>query len=317
MTATRRLFLALALASNAFVLHSVADAQDLGDVRVAVNVSEVKLGERFSMTVEVTHSQDTLVNVAPPERSAQLLLVEVRPRTDTPVGGGMLTRFEYIMAIFSTGDVQLQPLRISWLRADGATGAVLATPPVVAVRAMSQPNDTSLRPLKPQLDVAGAPPAWQRPALATLSMALLVVIVGTAVRQLRRRRTVMPITLLDEELTPETEARRRLDVLAVDDPLARGDYDAYYGTIATVVRDYLEERFAFGARALTTTELQQRMVSRGVERWQARLVGGLLDRCDGAVYAGRHPDPASADHDLTVAFEIVELSRPGSVVAAS
>jgi hypothetical protein len=47
-----------------------------------------------------------------------------------------------------------------------------------------------------------------------------------------------------------------------------------------------------------------------VERWQARLVGGLLERCDAAVYAGQRPDPASADHDLTVAFEIIELARP-------
>lgn len=52
------------------------------------------------------------------------------------------------------------------------------------------------------------------------------------------------------------------------------------------------------------------MTSHGVDRWQARLVSGLLDRCDRAVYARQYPDPASADHDLTVAFEIVELSRP-------
>jgi hypothetical protein len=28
------------------------------------------------------------------------------------------------------------------------------------------------------------------------------------------------------------------------------------------------------------------------------------------VYARAQPDPASADHDLTVAYEIIELSRP-------
>jgi hypothetical protein len=76
------------------------------------------------------------------------------------------------------------------------------------------------------------------------------------------------------------------------------------------VRSFLQEEFGLGARALTTPELQQRMVALGVERWQARLVSGLLDRCDGAVYAHRRPDPASADHDLTVAFEIIELSSP-------
>ena len=65
----------------------------------------------------------------------------------------------------------------------------------------------------------------------------------------------------------------------------------------------------------TAAQLQTRMEGRGVERRQARLVAGLLDRCDAAVYAHRNPDPASADHDLTVAFEIVELSRPPALVA--
>jgi hypothetical protein len=173
-----------------------------------------------------------------------------------------------------------------------------------------------LRPLKPQLEVAGAPPAWQRPVLAAGVMALLVGSGGLAIRRLRRRRVEPARTPpIDEGSTAEGVARRRLQELATASPLARGDYDQYYGTISLVVREYLHERFAFGAHALTTPELQQRMVARGVERWQARLVGGLLDRCDGAVYAGRHPDPASADHDLTVAFEIIELSRPQPLLA--
>ena len=88
------------------------------------------------------------------------------------------------------------------------------------------------------------------------------------------------------------------------------DYESYYGGLALTVRTYLAARFGFNAHALTTRELERRMVSHGVDRWQARLVGGLLERCDDAVYVRRYPEVASADHDLTVAYEIVELSRP-------
>jgi hypothetical protein len=130
--------------------------------------------------------------------------------------------------------------------------------------------------------------------------------------QARPRRAAITVAPPSEA---ETSARQRLDVLAASDPLSRRDYDTYYGTIAEVVRDYLQARFGFGARALTTTELQQRMVTMGVERWQARLVSGLLDRCDAAVYARSRPDPSSADHDLTVAYEVIELSRPVEAVA--
>ena len=92
--------------------------------------------------------------------------------------------------------------------------------------------------------------------------------------------------------------------------------EANYSSGDDVVVEFVGYRFGFNARALTTAELQQRMVAVGVERWQARLVSGLLDRCDGAVYARRRPDPTSADHDLTMAYEIVELSRPRPEPAA-
>lgn len=111
----------------------------------------------------------------------------------------------------------------------------------------------------------------------------------------------------------EDAARARLDTLAAANTLGAGDYDRYYGELAEVVRDYLEARFVFAATALTTPELERLMTGHGVERWQARLVGGLLERCDAAVYAGQRPEPASADHDLTVAFEIIELARPRAV----
>ena len=77
-----------------------------------------------------------------------------------------------------------------------------------------------------------------------------------------------------------------------------------------MVRTYLAARFWFNATALTTRELRERFDAAGIGRWQARLADGLLERCDAAVYARARPDPASADHDLTVAYEIVELSRP-------
>jgi hypothetical protein len=52
------------------------------------------------------------------------------------------------------------------------------------------------------------------------------------------------------------------------------------------------------------------MSRRGHDRWQARLVGGLLSQCDAVVYAHYRPAGGRADADLTAAYEIVEMSRP-------
>jgi hypothetical protein len=290
-------------------------AQPTVTARATLSAAQVALGDRFHLTVAVQHPSDVLVNVDPPVRSAALHLAEVRPRVVTRGATSSTTQFEYVLAAFALGDAQLPPLRVSWLNADGVTGEDFVAIPRFAVAAVSPQSETALRPLKPQLGVAGAPAAWQRPATAGAALTALGIGALLLWLRLRRRGARVVMAPLEDIAGAETAARRRLDELAVSAPLLRGDYDEYYGTIAVVVREYLHERFEFGAHALTTPELQQRMVSRGVERWQARLVAGLLDRCDSAVYAGRHPDPTSADHDLTVAFEIIELSRPEAVGA--
>jgi hypothetical protein len=124
------------------------------------------------------------------------------------------------------------------------------------------------------------------------------------------RRSTRTPELVPADVTAEEEARQRLDALAVPRTRREADYQQFYGGISLTVREYLAARFGFPAAALTTTELERRMIAEGMDRWQARLVSGLLDRCDDAVYARDYPDPASADHDLTLAYEIVELSRP-------
>lgn len=278
------------------------------DAVASVDVPNTILGERFRLTITVLHPADLLVSVEPPARSASLQLVEVIPAVRTPGVPSMTTRFEYVLAAFALGDIALPAQRVSWLNADGITGSVQTSAPPITVRALSAPDADTLRPLKPQAAVEGAPLWWQRYGPYALGVVVAVLALAYGVQRWRNRpRTLTPAT--GPLVAGDTAARGRLDALAADDPLRRGDYDTYYGTIAEVVRDHLEEQFGFNARALTTTELQHRMVAMGVERWQARLVSGLLDRCDAAVYARRRPDPSSADHDLTVAYEIVELSR--------
>ncbi|MFA7295913.1 MAG: hypothetical protein WC211_01840 [Dehalococcoidia bacterium] len=285
------------------------------DATASVDVQSALLGERFRLAVTVTHPSDLLVSVEPPARSATLQLIEVVPAVRTPGTPTMTTRFEYVLAAFALGDVTLPAQRVSWLNAQGETGSLQVAAPPLPVRARSADDDTTLRPLKPQAEVGGAPLWWQRYGPYALGVAAASALLAHgAYRWSTRPRHV--VVAMPEIAPVDEAARARLDVLAAGNPLARGDYDGYYGTIAEVVRDHLETHFGFNARALTTAELQQRMVALGVERWQARLVSGLLDRCDGAVYARRRPDPSSADHDLTMAYEIVELSREHETAVA-
>lgn len=285
------------------------------DIRTTVDPPSVVLGERTWLTIAVRHGDDLLISASPPRPVEGLELIEAPPPVTETVEGALVTTFRYALAAFTLDEVQPGAVRVSWLREDGSAGSTQVGPPVLIVRSTIGEGDPALRPLKPQLMVSGAPPAWARPGGAGVAAAMALAAVGSwLVVRHRRRRPPATVTAAPSE-TAELHARQQLDTLAPRQLHGPNDFEGYYETVSLAVRGYLEERFDFRATALTTGELEARMTDHGVERWQARLVRELLDRCDAAVYARVYPDPASADHDLTVAYEIVELSRPRAAAA--
>ena len=287
------------------------------DVRVDVAPRVVTIGDRVRVTVIVRHGEALLITAAPPPRSPALQLIETIPAETAALPDGSLrTEAGFAFAAFGTGVLEPGELRVHWLREDGASGELRAAAPPFEVASALIGGGADLRPLKPQAAFGAPPPGWARPAAAGGALLALGLAAILAARRLRRRPAPAPAPERGET-GPEEGARRRLEELAAGGALADGDYERFYGTLSIVLRDYLRARFGFNAPALTTPELDRGMGGHGVGRWQARLAGGLLDRCDAAVYAGRRPDPASADRDLTAAFEVVELARGGGGAAAA
>lgn len=284
------------------------------DIQTTVDPPSVVLGERTWLTIAVRHGDDLLISASLPRPVEGLELIEAPPPVTETVEGALVTTFRYALAAFTLDEVQPGAVRVSWLREDGSAGSTQPGLPVLIVRSTIGEGDPALRPLKPQLMVSGAPPAWARPGIAVAAAMSLAAVGSWLIVRRRRRRSPAAVTVAPSE-TAELHARQQLDTLAPRQLHGPDDFEGYYETVSLAVRGYLEARFDFRATALTTGELEARMTDHGVERWQARLVRELLDRCDAAVYARVYPDPASADHDLTVAYEIVELSRPRAAAA--
>ncbi len=289
-------------------------------VEIALNRPQASVGDRLILTLQIRHRPDVAVT-ATPDPPQYLEFGKPAVSTLAMPDASVQTTVIWTVQPFVIGTINLRPFPVSWVTQDGQTGRFLVQPPPLEVVPIRAAGDEALRPLKDPVAVPGGPPAWLRPLLTALAvLASIALVAGLSLlawRQLRRLlarwRPIAPAyEAPTEPVSAETSARGSLDAVAglsLSDPAA---FERYYGTIAMVVRRYLSDRIGFNAHALTTDELERRMTANGVDRWQARLVGGLLERCDAAVYAHRFPDPASADHDLTVAYEIVELSRPGA-----
>lgn len=294
--------------------HYAAAQEAPVDVEVTVTPPVAHIGDLVYIQLVVDHDPDVIVSAAAPQLEGVDRIGTPQPSTETLPDGRERTTMEFVIQPFTLTALDPGAIRVEWLREDSTSGAVEIDVPPVPVEPVRAENDNALRPLKPQAEVPGAPPAWVRPlAIAAVALATLaaMAVVGVAVWR-RLHRT--PIAL-EPELTAEDRARAALDQLTGRRLASEEDFQHYYGALALIVRRYLEQRFEFNATALTTRQLDERMVDAGVDRWQARLVTGLLGRADAAIYARRYPAPHSADHDLTVAYEIVELGRRAPVEA--
>ncbi len=280
-------------------------------VTTTVEPEEPRLGELVHVVVQVAHPADRVVVMTRGiERSDTLELISAAAPVNAIDSAGQTTTFSFVVQPFALGAIDPGTVELQALTEDGASEELVAALPVITVPSTIAAG-ASLRPLKPQATVAGAPPAWLRPAIYAAIGVLVLAGSGILVRTVRgRRANRAAVALVPLPATAEDEARLLLDAMRARDLLAVPDLETFYGQLSSITRGYLEERFDFRATALTRRELERRMAAEGLDRWQTRLVAGLLERCDAAVYARVYPPLASADHDLTVAYEIIELARP-------
>ena len=295
-------FRQLAIAAEPIVLDQKIEAPD-----------QLTVGDHFHYIVRVEADAGTNVFLAPGGLPDVLELAKTPTSTTRAKGNGRVEiTINLELAAFVPGPLNIDPVQLRFRTRDGAGGDLKTQAVQLNVASVLPANgNVEARDLKPQAEIGTAPAVWILYAIGGAVAALFLVsgLLFWRRRVLKHRAAILEPGAEEEPLTPEDKARGRLDRAGVGFAAA-ADYTAYYAAIAVTVRNYLTERYGFGAFALTTVELQNEMQRRGIDRWQARLVGGLLTQCDAAVYAGYRPAHERADADLTAAYEIVEMSRP-------
>ena len=309
--AALRLVLAAFIGTLAFALtpHGSASAADPVVTSFELAAPErLTVGGRVRFLIRVEADQDTTLSLAPGGLPSVLSLTGALQTAAREANAGRVEiTLQFEAAPFAVGELELPPIRLRYRSADGVTGEIVTPASRLIVESVLPDTDVlAPRDLKAQAAIGDA----ATPLLQLLGLALALLIVAALIVWRLRRMWSREIVEPEAEpaaLSPEDQARHVLDVSTTQ--LGRDDYVAYYTTLAAAVRNYLTDRFGFPAFALTTTELEERMVRQGMDRWQARLVSGLLNQCDAVVYASYRPARERADADLTAAYEIVEMSR--------
>jgi hypothetical protein len=260
----------------------------------------VRIGDQFPLTFEVPLPPGATVEVdTSPDAWGAIEVISTDDIVIADFSAGRKATVTVTLAAFATGDLSVRP---AVLVITGVEAQSLQLEPVTLTVVPTLPADAPLElsPLHPPSSVAGARPVWLMPAVILGSLLLVLLAALGARRALRWQRNrprrvpaPVPVPAPPPDLSG---AAAQLD----SDPVAA------YRQLASTVRAVLAARYSFPARSLTTAELERRMETEGVDRWQARLVGGLLEECDAVVYAGYRPAPERRHADLNMAREILE-----------
>jgi hypothetical protein len=293
----RRALLAISIFALAALPFAPAQAED----SVRISQSSALIGEHLSVELRVVAPADATVELTPGTPSwADVELVGVDVITRSAQGDSVEWFFAARVAPFSPGEIAFAP-SVAIVRGSEATPRVLPVVALNVVPTLAPDADLVLSPLPPPLAIRGAESPLLKPGIAAgvfgaaALLALVLFFLGRALLRVLRRETpieaapVMPSTL--------EGAAALLD----SDPVGA------YRLMSAVVKSELARRYGVRATALTSRELRRKLES-GSDRWEARLVGGLLEECDSVIYAGYRPAPERRQADLTMAREIVEVS---------
>jgi len=291
----------MALVIAAVPLATGTLAQEVPADRVELSQPSAFIADRVQATFHVMVPAEATVEVTPGTPSwAGVELVSIGPPTFVPRGAQTEWVFEATLAPFIPGQLRFAP-SVAIISGAEVTSRTLPPVPFTVVPTLGPDDPLVLTPLPPPLAIAGAESPFLRPALA-LGVVTVLVVLALLSWWLARRGLKRPGAAQAPAASPG-RAPALVDAEAAID----ADPVTAYRVMSSVVKSALARRHGLHATALTSTELRRRLEDQGVDRWHARLVGGLLEECDAVIYAGYRPALERRQADLNMAREIVEV----------
>lgn len=140
-------------------------------------------------------------------------------------------------------------------------------PDMVALKVITMDVDT-LHPEKffPPKDVQDNPFEWSEWAplfWCALVVALLAAVLFYLVVRLKQNKPIITRIRIIKKVPPHQKALNAIDKLKREKMAASEDQKAYYTMLTDTLRQYIQERFGFNAKEMTSAEILQRLHETG------------------------------------------------------
>jgi hypothetical protein len=274
--------------------------------------SEVRLGEPFSVVVEIKHDPKEDWTLAPGLNLAPFVL-EGQQRAEAPAGSTAVTRFTLKLALFKLGaqDVPNLSFRVHTAAGD--------------VQSFSLPGPTvkgagTVKPDAQRRDIQGPVPLfltslrWLFLGLGILAGLALIVY---AVRWWRRRPKRAHAVPLTPPVPADMVALDGLRDLEAEGLPALGRFKEFHLRLSELLRTYLSSRFSITALDMTSSELLDDLARRPTDGLSLADMSWLTGQGDLAKFAKAQPSADDCKQALGMARQIVLRTRRPPPVAGT
>jgi hypothetical protein len=287
-------FLLLAL----FVSAAASSSHAAGSVllRGQVAPKEITIGDPVNFTITVLYSSGiTTVPVEFPKVAGDFEILSAVSSQPRPAKDDRLSVIHKLtLTTFSTGTINIPPLSLYFKNPDGTMSEAKTDEIAITVTSvLAQKGDEGhLRPLKGLFDVRSFWWLWM-----LLAAALLGAGVWGWQRHRRSRGEKTPAGPPPPLYSPEEEAERALAALEAGPLVAEQQWKDVYSELSTILRRYVERRYATTAQELTSSELLAAFRRFDVPSEPAFAARTLLDNADMVKFAKWTPpvDDVTAD----------------------
>ena len=274
-----------------------------------VDKSRITIGDLITYTVEVTHDKN--VKVEMPGMGANLGGFEIRDyRVHEPKikGDKQISRWDYVISTFFTGEFEIPPLTITYTTPGDSTAKTLTTDKITIVVESVKPSEAGdIRDIKPPVEIPSN--LWQQVRWFVVCGGLIgLAILGYVFY--RRWKAGKGLLLRETPPRPPHEvALERLDILKDSDLLEKGEIKPFYSELSEIIRQYIEGRYYMVAMEMTTTEIRNGLLAAEVSKEEHGIFETILDRSDLVKFAKRIPSAEENEEVLDLAYEIIHRTK--------
>ncbi len=291
-------------------LITLASAQEDISVESTVDRDQILIGDVVTYSVQVSYAPD--VEVQMPSLAENLGMFEIREYEvvePKKVDDRMITRTDYLISTFDTGEFEIPELEIMYRgQNDSAWQSIKTEPITIRVESLNPDEAGDIRDIKPPM----TPPRDYRAYILWGLLALLAIAVAVFIWYfLKRRREGKP--LLPTRTKPPRPAHElaleQLDGLAKTNLLGEGEFKEYYTRMSDIIRQYIEHRYFIYATEMTTTQLLATMRNEGIKKPHIDLLHTFLMRCDMVKFAKYIPSEEELAETTNMAYQFVHDTK--------